>query len=58
MTESNAPSGAQELFDGEYEPSPIEHIRNQVALSAYAGEAGEARSHRNIVQWCACCLAV
>jgi deazaflavin-dependent oxidoreductase (nitroreductase family) len=32
MTESNAPSGAQELFDGEYEPSPIERIRNQVAL--------------------------
>jgi deazaflavin-dependent oxidoreductase (nitroreductase family) len=37
MTNSNAPSGAQEVFGGEYEPSPVERIRNQVALYESTG---------------------
>jgi deazaflavin-dependent oxidoreductase (nitroreductase family) len=37
MAENNVPSGAQELFNGEYEPSPVERIRNQVALYESTG---------------------
>lgn len=32
MAENNLPPGVQELFTGEYEPSPVERIRSQVAL--------------------------
>jgi len=50
MTESNAPSGAQELFDGEYEPSPIERIRNQVALyESTQGTQGNTLEGRPVV---------
>ena len=50
MTESNAPSGAQELFDGEYETSPIERIRNQVALyKSTQGTQGNTLEGRPVV---------
>jgi F420H(2)-dependent quinone reductase len=50
MTESNAPSGVQELFDGEYEPSPIERIRNQVALyESTQGTQGNTLEGRPVV---------
>jgi deazaflavin-dependent oxidoreductase (nitroreductase family) len=37
MAENNVPPCVQELFDGEYEPSPVERIRNQVALYESTG---------------------
>jgi deazaflavin-dependent oxidoreductase (nitroreductase family) len=50
MTDSNAPSGAQELFDGEYEPSSVERIRNQVALyESTGGTEGNTLEGRPVV---------
>jgi deazaflavin-dependent oxidoreductase (nitroreductase family) len=45
-----APAGAQGLLDGEYEPSPVRRIRDQVALyEATKGTEGDTLEDRPVV---------
>jgi hypothetical protein len=48
--DATAPAGAQDLFDGEYEPSPVPRIREQVArYEATDGTEGNTLEDRPVV---------
>jgi F420H(2)-dependent quinone reductase len=48
--DATAPAGAQDLFDGEYEPSPVSRIREQVArYEATDGTEGNTLEDRPVV---------
>jgi deazaflavin-dependent oxidoreductase (nitroreductase family) len=50
MAKNNLPPGIQELLTGEYEPSPVERIRNQVALyESTKGTEGNTLEERPVV---------
>jgi deazaflavin-dependent oxidoreductase (nitroreductase family) len=49
-TDAAAPAGAQDLFDNEYEPSPVPRIRDQVArYEASDGTEGNTLEDRPVV---------
>jgi deazaflavin-dependent oxidoreductase (nitroreductase family) len=50
MADGTSPSGGHNLFDGEYEPSPVPRIRDQVALfEATDGTEGNTLEDRPVV---------
>jgi len=50
MADDRSSSGGQDLFDGEYEPSPVPRIRKQVALyEATDGTAGNTLEDQPVV---------